>query len=108
MNHKIYKDAILEPIVGDWLKKGQDFCLEEDGDSGYSFSKGINPVKRWKQNKGLDFYQNCAGLPDFAIIENSWQVPKQYIQKYTHLDIETLRELALEGWKSLKQEIINK
>ena len=108
MNHKTYKDAILEPIVGDQLRKGHDFVLEEDGDSGHGFGKGTNSVKKWKEDKGLNFYQNCAGSPDFAIIENSWQVPKQHVRQHSHFDIITLKELALEGWDKLKQETINK
>jgi hypothetical protein len=53
-------------------------------------------------------YQNCAGSPDITPVENSFQVPKEHIRKFTHNDIEGLRELAMEGWAKLKQETINK
>jgi hypothetical protein len=78
------------------------------GDSGHGFGKGTNKVKFWKERYGLKHYQNCAGSPDITLIENSFQVPKEYIKKYTHNDIEQLRVLALEGWAELKQETINK
>jgi hypothetical protein len=47
-------DQILEPIVKLWLDEGQDFVLEEDGDSGHGPSKS-NIVRTWKENNGLEF-----------------------------------------------------
>jgi hypothetical protein len=43
MNHRTYRDQILEPIVKDWLLA--DFVLEEDGDSGHGYGSGNNLVK---------------------------------------------------------------
>ncbi|KAN0101622.1 MBOAT, membrane-bound O-acyltransferase family domain containing protein [Hyaloscypha variabilis] len=110
MRHRTYRDQILEPIVKEWLEYGaaDDFVLEEDGDSGHGYGSSSNPVSEWKKAHGLKSYKNCAGSPDFAPIENSWQVPKQWIKKHPHLDVDTLRELALEGWEHLRQDTINK
>ena len=106
MNMDTYINQILDPIVKPWI--GDDFVLEEDEDSGHGFGTGKNKVQAWKDLHKLEYYQNCAGSPDFAIIENAWQVPKQYIRKHPHFDLETLKELALEGWEQLQQETINK
>ncbi len=35
MTHKVYIDSILDPVVKPWLERGDDFVLEEDGDSGH-------------------------------------------------------------------------
>ena len=83
MSQQVYRDAILEPIVKLWLDAGQDFILEEDGDSGHGPSKK-NIVRTWKQEHGLRFYFNCAGSPDLAPIENCWQTPKQTLKKIPH------------------------
>ena len=108
MNLVTYRDLILEPIVKPWLDRKDDFVLEEDGDSGHGFGKGQNLVRIWKEKNQLEYYCNCAGSPDFAIIENGWQVPKQHVKKHPHFDLETLKELALEGWEKLSQKTIKK
>jgi len=46
MNHKTYKDQILEPIVLPWLERGDDFVLKEDGDSSHGYSTTSNLVKQ--------------------------------------------------------------
>ena len=35
MSLQIYRDEILEKVVRPWLEAGEEFVLEEDGDSGY-------------------------------------------------------------------------
>jgi hypothetical protein len=110
MNHITYKEQILEKVVKPWLEHGggADFVLEEDGDSGHGYGAGSNIVKQWKEDYGLKTYKNSAGSPDLAPIENCWQVPKQYVKKHPHFDLDTLKELAREGWEQLSQETINK
>lgn len=110
MTHRVYIDQILEPIVKPWLEDGQDFVLEEDGDSGHGYNKNgtDNIVKKWKKEHSLITYKNCASSPDFAPIEQGWQPVKYKIRSQPHWDVETLKELVLEGWSSLKQESINK
>ena len=44
--HRIYIDSILDPIVKPWLERGDDFVLEEDGDSGHGTGKTRNIVKK--------------------------------------------------------------
>jgi hypothetical protein len=81
--------------------------LFEDGDSGHGPGKS-NPVRDWKEKHGLKHYFNVAGSPDLNIIENCWQPPKQYVQKFPHWDDSTTIELIKEGWETVKQESINK
>ena len=39
MSQRVYIDSILEPVVKSWLKRGDDFIMEEDGDSGHGSGK---------------------------------------------------------------------
>ncbi|KAK3956948.1 hypothetical protein QBC32DRAFT_394140 [Pseudoneurospora amorphoporcata] len=89
MSLQIYRDKILEPVVGHWLRKGEDFILEEDNDN------------------GLESYFNCPSSPDFVPIEKAWQLPKQYLRKRGKWDDEEVRGLVEEGWAALSQETIN-
>jgi len=72
MSLQIYRDKILEKVVGSWLDRGDTFVLEEDGDSGYGGrnTKKGNIVKEWKQAYGLKHYFNVARSPDLSPIEN--------------------------------------
>ncbi len=108
INYKTYKDQILEPIVLPQLKRGDNFVLKEDGDSGHGYDTASNLVKRWKETKGLKSYKNYAGSPNFSTIKNGWQVPKQHVRKHVYLDINVLRELATKCWPKLSQDTINK
>lgn len=102
----MYRDDILEAIVKPWLERGDDFVLEEDNDSGYGTSKS-NIVRTWKRKNGLESYFNCPQSPDLSPIENCWQPPKQFLQKYPHWDAFETRELATEGWQNVSQGFIN-
>ena len=44
ISERVYVDAILEPVVKKWIKNGEDFILEEDGDSEHGHTKGNNPA----------------------------------------------------------------
>ncbi|KAK4237894.1 hypothetical protein C8A03DRAFT_15612 [Achaetomium macrosporum] len=103
-----YRDQILEPVVGSWLRAGHHFVLEEDCDSGHSGKKGNNIVTKWKQENGLESYFNCPLSPDFVPIERALQSPKQYVTKRPCWDDRTVKELVEEGWAALKQESINR
>jgi hypothetical protein len=110
MSLQVYHDHILEPVVGGWLREGHSFVLEEDNDSGYggtSKAKKANIVRDWKEKNGLDHFFNCAQSPDFSPIEKAWQGPKQYVKKRPCWDDGLVRELAEEGWASVKQETVN-
>ncbi|KAF2175431.1 hypothetical protein K469DRAFT_610770, partial [Zopfia rhizophila CBS 207.26] len=106
MTQKDYIKQILEPVVLPWINKGQQFILEEDGDSGYGPSKS-NIVQAWKQKHNLQHYFNCHSSPDLSPIENRWQPPKQYVKKFPHWDEQDTRELAIEGWDKVTQKFIN-
>ena len=107
MTHQVYIDSILEPVVKSWLNRGDDFVLEEDGDSGNGTGKTRNAVKTWKQKHQLEHYFNCASSPDLSPIEKCWLPIKQHVRKYPHWDDASLEALIREGWASVSQEFIN-
>lgn len=54
------------------------------------------------------YYGNLHSSPDFAIIEDVWQYPKQYVCKRPYWTDELVRELVLEAWSQIPQDWINK
>ena len=96
MSHEVYINQILEPVVKPWIQSGQDFVLEEDGDSDHGTGSN-NIVRDWKEKNGLKHYFNCASSPDLAPIENCWLMPKQKLRSVPHWDDETTEELIREG-----------
>lgn len=103
-----YWDQILEPIVKPWIQEGQDFVLEEDGDSGHNLSKS-NIVRKWKELNDLKSYFNSAGSPDLSSIENCWQPTKDKLRKYPHWDDKTTKSLVSDAWKQkVNQDFINR
>ncbi|KAK4233043.1 hypothetical protein C8A03DRAFT_48281 [Achaetomium macrosporum] len=106
MNLKCYRDSIIEPVVGGWLRQNQFFVLEEDNDSGHGTSKK-NIVGAWKERNGLEYFFNCAQSPDFSPIEKAWQSPKQAVSKRPCWEDDIVKQLAEEGWQGLAQESIN-
>ena len=97
MTHWYYIDDILELIVKPQNLRGDDFVLEEDGDSSHGYNKNgtNNLVTSWKKANGLTTYKNCARAPDLSPTENSQQPIKYHIRQYGHWDSETLKELVL-------------
>lgn len=106
MSQQVYLNSILKPVVKPWLDRGDNFCLEEDGDSGHGTSKR-NIVRSWKEENQLKSYFNCASSPDLSPIENTWLPPKNYVRKYPHWDHSTTVELIMEGWATVTQDFIN-
>ena len=107
MTQKDYINQILTPVVKPWIQQHQSFVLEEDQDSGHGTSRS-NIVRTWKHDNGLQSYFNCSSSPDLSPIENTWQPLKQYVQKYQHWDPSETRQLAYEGWDTIRQYWINK
>ena len=109
MSLAVYRDCILEPIVGQWLSQGDQFVLEEDGDSGHgggNSAKG-NIVRTWKEKHCLKHFFNTPGSPDLSPIENCWRAVKQYVRANYRIGSD-LKALILEGWRQIRQETINK
>jgi len=50
---------------------------------------------------------NTPGSPDLSPIENCWRVVKQYVRTNYRLGSD-LKALIIAGWKSIRQETINK
>ena len=107
MSLKVYRDQILEPVVKPWLLEGQDFVLEEDGDSGHGKAQNWNIIRVWEEENNLEYFFNCDSSLDLSPIENLWLPPKQHLAKYPHWDDNTTKELILEGWAKVSQEFIN-
>ncbi|KAH7117316.1 transposable element Tcb1 transposase [Dactylonectria macrodidyma] len=104
MTQDVYTNTILEGEVLNWIIEGRDFVLEEDGDSGHRPGRN-KKARAWKEQH----FFSCPQSPDLSPIENCWLVPKQYINRFPHWEVDTVKELlAEEGWKGLSQETINK
>lgn len=121
MTANVYLERILKGVVEPWIKRGDQFTLEEDQDSSHGAYNGKNPdnkalktypVRQWKESMedlyGIHFYFNSSGSPDTSPIENLWQPVKANIRKYPHWDKHTTKELAVEGWKGISQSHIDK
>lgn len=100
MSLKVYRDQTLEHVVRPWLLEVQDFVLEKDDDTSASAS-----MKRKDNN--LEYFFNCASSPDPSPIENCSLPPKQHLADYLHWDYNTTKELILEVWAQVSQELIN-
>lgn len=116
MSQQVYIESILEPVVAEWCLENRPWCLEEDNDSGHGLRSRNNPVYRWKESHGMStnsstihtYYANCRHSPDFAIIEDTWQYPKQYVRKRPHWNDELVDELVQEAWDQIPQDWINR
>ncbi|KAI5805098.1 hypothetical protein EDC01DRAFT_642001 [Geopyxis carbonaria] len=123
MSHDVYVNQILDPVVKPWLQRGDDFVLEEDGDSGHggrrlawdptrpkSRNSRQNIVQKWRRENNLKSYFTCHNSPDLSPVESCWQGlgPNTQVKKVGHFDSETTRELVCEGWAAVSQEHINK
>ena len=86
MTQQAYIDQVIESMVKPWLQAGEDFMLEEDGDSGHGPGRGDKVVKVWKREHGLQRYFRCASSPDLAPIENCRLPPKQWVRQWPHWD----------------------
>ncbi|KAL9607218.1 MAG: hypothetical protein Q9167_007848, partial [Letrouitia subvulpina] len=88
---------------------GEQFILEEDRDGGHGCKSTGNIAERWKQDRGLKYYYNCAKSPDLSAIESSFQPLKQWLSNTGHWDIDSLQSRAEKGWnKEVSQAYINK
>ena len=52
MTQKDYIQQILEPIVLPWIERGDQFVLEEDGDSGHGPSQAFQ-AKRYRTSHSM-------------------------------------------------------
>lgn len=81
----VYVNQILEAEVKVWLKYGDDFELEEDGDSenGGKPKEGRkeNIVQTWKREHELKCYLNCHDSPGLSPVENACQAPKTSVKQ---------------------------
>ena len=109
MSQQVYLDSILNGPVLEWIERGDEFVMEEDGDSGHGGGNCAknNPVRVWKEQHKLKHFFNTPGSPDLSPIENCWRVVKQYVRVNYRLGSD-LKALIIAGWKSIRQETINK
>ena len=99
---------IFEQHVLPLLKCGNNFILEEDGDSDYSKANNNNIVRQWKQQHDLQYYFNTSQSPNLAPIENCWQSTKRYINQEDHLSDKVLKAWIIELWNQLFMSFINR
>ncbi len=98
MSLQIYRDEILEKVVGPWVASGENFVLEEDGDSGHRTGRNEkNIIKIWKEEHHLKHFFNTPGLLDLSPIENCWRDVKAYIRAKRRIGLD-LFKLVREGW----------
>ena len=84
---------ILEDMVLPCIQRGDQFYLEEDGDSAHKTKK----VVAWKQKHGVQGYINAPKSPELSIIENCWQPVKQYLNTIPHWNTETTYNTIRDG-----------
>ncbi|KAL8331077.1 hypothetical protein RB593_001839 [Gaeumannomyces tritici] len=106
MTLKVYRDKILEPVVGAWLRDSQNFVLEENNDFGHGTGRK-NIVKTWKEENKLKSFWNCSVFPDIPAIEKAWRAPKRKVKDQPVYNDTTVVKLAEEAWRKQKQETIN-
>jgi hypothetical protein len=108
MSQKVYRDVILEGLVQSWLTRGDQFILEEDGDSGHGPGKKNNIVKQWKTAHGLKHFFNTPGSPDLSPFKPCWRIVKAHVAKFDTWTTDQLRNAILEGWEEVTQDRINR
>ena len=107
MTQDVYIKQILKPVVLPWIRAGQSFVLEEDGDNSHGPNKH-NSVRQWKEKYGLKHYINCALSPDLSPVENAWFPVKIQMRKVPYWDDQITMDLARKGWDNIDQSTINK
>ena len=107
LTQEVYLNKILKGPVLQWIQRGDDFILEEDQDTGHGPGTD-NPVRKWKEEQGLQFFFNASGSPDLSPIENIIRAVKQQINDFDHFEDETLHTAAFRAWDDVKQESINR
>lgn len=88
MSQKVYINFILESIMKSTLERKKRFILKEDDDSEHNSADNNNIVWRWKKDLDLEYYFNALKSSDLFIIENCWQLVKQYLSNSNHWDDE--------------------
>lgn len=108
MRQQLYYDAILQPIVGKWLRRGDRFILEEENDISWGLKKP-NLVTAWKETHKIMNVFNCHESPDLvgSPIERALQLPKAYVQRQPHSADATLKAAAQEGFDAIDAETVN-
>lgn len=108
MTQKVYLEEILQPHVGEWLARGENFVLEEDNDSGHGTS-ARNIVKTWKEEQNLRYFFNAPYSPDLTPIENVWRGPDSAVFKNARFceTSDDVMAFAEEGYHAVSQATIN-
>ena len=99
MSQQVYIDKILNSVVLSMLEVDEDFVMKENQDGEHDSKNNNNKVRRWKTEKGLNYYINTSTSPDLSVIENAFLSLKQELSNTSHWDEETLFERANWAWE---------
>lgn len=95
------------PAVHEATANGQRFILEEDNDGAHGTRSKNNPVRRFKEENGIEWYANPPNSPDFSPIENVWRILKQRVKKHRCINLQSLKDALLYEWERIGQTQIN-
>ena len=109
LTSKIYIE-IFEAMVKPMLDRGDDFILEEDGDTSHGGPQSAknNVARRWKEDHPqLKHYTNAPHSPDLAPIEEIWGDLKEKVDCMPHYTEEEAWILCQEAWEAIPLSRIN-
>jgi transposase len=97
MTHQVYINFILEPVVKSWLKRGDDFVLKEDDDSGHDTSKTRNIVKSGRKITNWSIISTVLHL----LIWSSLKIAECLLSNtYESIHIETTSACVNWSWRN--------
>lgn len=110
MSMQVFHDIVLQPVISEWVRRGDHFVMEEDNDSGHGGGCGNNIVRRWKRAHNVNSLFTCSQSPDLIArpIEKAFQHVKEYVRKDPYWDSETVKTAAQEGFDLLSTETVNR
>lgn len=105
INSTMYTKILYEYIEPELRVTKGGFILKEDGDDAY-FTTTNTKVK---EAIGLEYYRSCVKSPNLSVLENLVALAlKQLFRKEARFSKEFAREKALECYKNIRKDSINK